>query len=523
MAVVQISKIQVRRGKKNSNTGVPQLSSAEFAWAVDTQELFIGNGSVAEGAPLVGNTKILTENDNIIELASSYQFASDDPGITESVSRSLGDKIDEIEVSVADFGAVGDGSTDNVDAFEAALTQLFANADNTYRKVLKIPNGEYLFTSDLNIPSNAVIEGENTEEVILNIGANNVLFTTTAGAQIASFTSSDRPENIVFKNFTVERTTGQVVFSGVKNSLVEHVKFKGNYILGESVGSLSTEPGALFWNNNLVGIKTDNIVFRNCKFENNSVGVRCLQTSAFETRITFDGCHFEILDTGVYVEGVSTQENNWAINDCVFEEIARQAFKSTNGIGTKIQRSIFKNVGNGTGTAALPETSQIEFGESKDNIVLDCSTDRIESAVLTDDNTTAAVPEVENSDFSSFTNRLDTDIFLSDSFRTLAALSANQSFYEIPYTVRLSTETRTGRLRLMINGSRTEVTLADESNYSATSSLSAAGQLMTGFEFDVSIEDNDADSGNDTVILSYKNPLATGSTGSIAFGISYGV
>ena len=61
MAVVQISKIQIRRGKKNSSSGVPQLSSAELAWAVDTQELYIGNGSTTEGAPYVGNTKVLTD------------------------------------------------------------------------------------------------------------------------------------------------------------------------------------------------------------------------------------------------------------------------------------------------------------------------------------------------------------------------------------------------------------------------------------------------------------------------------
>lgn len=47
MAVVQISKIQVRRGKKNSGSGLPQLASGELGWAVDTQELFIGNGSVS--------------------------------------------------------------------------------------------------------------------------------------------------------------------------------------------------------------------------------------------------------------------------------------------------------------------------------------------------------------------------------------------------------------------------------------------------------------------------------------------
>ncbi len=61
MAVVQISKIQIRRGKKNIS-GMPQLASGELAWAVDSQELYIGNGSVGEGAPAVGNTKILTEN-----------------------------------------------------------------------------------------------------------------------------------------------------------------------------------------------------------------------------------------------------------------------------------------------------------------------------------------------------------------------------------------------------------------------------------------------------------------------------
>ena len=46
MAVVQISRIQLRRGKKNAGTGLPQLASGELAWCIDTQELFVGNGSV---------------------------------------------------------------------------------------------------------------------------------------------------------------------------------------------------------------------------------------------------------------------------------------------------------------------------------------------------------------------------------------------------------------------------------------------------------------------------------------------
>ena len=75
MAVLQISKIQVRRGQK-SQTGIPSLSAGEFAWAVDSQELYIGNGSVSEGAPAVGNTRLLTELDanNIFKLASTYIY-----------------------------------------------------------------------------------------------------------------------------------------------------------------------------------------------------------------------------------------------------------------------------------------------------------------------------------------------------------------------------------------------------------------------------------------------------------------
>ena len=74
MAVVQISRIQIRRGQKNQGSGLPQLASGELAWAVDTQELFVGNGAVAEGAPYVGNTKVLTEHDNLLDLIDQYVY-----------------------------------------------------------------------------------------------------------------------------------------------------------------------------------------------------------------------------------------------------------------------------------------------------------------------------------------------------------------------------------------------------------------------------------------------------------------
>lgn len=58
MAIVQISQIQVRRGL---NQDLPQLAGGEMGWSVDTQQLYIGNGTIAEGAPETGVTEILTQ------------------------------------------------------------------------------------------------------------------------------------------------------------------------------------------------------------------------------------------------------------------------------------------------------------------------------------------------------------------------------------------------------------------------------------------------------------------------------
>lgn len=58
MAVIQVSQIQVRSGYQED---LPALATGEFGWCVDTQRLFIGKGTLAEGAPTTGVTEILTE------------------------------------------------------------------------------------------------------------------------------------------------------------------------------------------------------------------------------------------------------------------------------------------------------------------------------------------------------------------------------------------------------------------------------------------------------------------------------
>ena len=70
MAIVQISQITNRKGY---NSDLPQLAGAEFGWSTDTRQLYIGNGTLEDGAPIIGNTEILTEFSNISALFSSTQ------------------------------------------------------------------------------------------------------------------------------------------------------------------------------------------------------------------------------------------------------------------------------------------------------------------------------------------------------------------------------------------------------------------------------------------------------------------
>jgi len=108
--IVQISRIQHRRGKR---TDLPQLAAGELGWVVDEQRLFIGNGTVSDGAPAVGNTEIVTAGSSAFSSALSHTYKGylgDNTPVGTSQQRTIGSRLDDY-VSVKDFGAKGDDST----------------------------------------------------------------------------------------------------------------------------------------------------------------------------------------------------------------------------------------------------------------------------------------------------------------------------------------------------------------------------------------------------------------------------
>ena len=164
MAIVSISRIQIRRGKKNAGSGLPQLAGGEFGWAVDSQELYLGNGSVSEGAPNVGNTKVLTEHDNLFQLSNQYIYLNGSTVQTGTTAlnhtkRDLQSRLDDL-VSARSFGITGDG-TDVTDALQRAHN-FYKDLNEQGKKSIEInKKGLFRYYGDkIGIPKISDIKGK---------------------------------------------------------------------------------------------------------------------------------------------------------------------------------------------------------------------------------------------------------------------------------------------------------------------------------------------------------------------------
>jgi hypothetical protein len=198
MAIVQISRIQQRRGLQQD---LPQLASAEFGWSLDQRRLFIGNGDVSEGAPTPGVTEILTEHTDLLNLVNTYTYKGLSGGYTvitgadtfHPVSRTLQDRLDDFAV-VKNFGAMGDGITDDTDAIQRALYQLYMPVYNPsqprVRRILFFPAGIYIISSTIYVPPYVIIVGEGKQSTILRTSDANVIIIKTSDSLMGNTISA---------------------------------------------------------------------------------------------------------------------------------------------------------------------------------------------------------------------------------------------------------------------------------------------------------------------------------------------
>jgi len=245
MAITQISKITHRKGL---NENLPQLSGAELGWALDARRLYIGNGKITDGAPTIGNTEVLTQYSDILEIASTYTYKGTASGyevvtgLTASspITRTLQQKFDDF-VSVRDFGAKGDGVYDDTVAINRALSELFTREVNTeVRRSLFFPAGTYKITDTIKVPSYAKLYGEGANSSTIKYYspdggatiASAVLRTSDSknqvGANIGNL-GATAPTNIEISSMSFESNNEHNIFllESTTESSFENVQFKG--------------------------------------------------------------------------------------------------------------------------------------------------------------------------------------------------------------------------------------------------------------------------------------------------------
>jgi hypothetical protein len=371
MAIVQVSRITNRKGLADN---LPQLAGAEFGWVVDQRKLYIGNGTISEGAPAIGNTEILTQYSDILNVATTYTYKGEHAGYTvqtgptssDAVVQTLQTKLDNF-ASVLDFGATGDGVTDDTDAINRALFQLFCRQTNTtIRRSLYFPGGTYRITNSIKVPPFAKLWGDGPDSAILEMDVSSdssygsyVLQTADSlqqtGVNIGS-NSATAPRDIVITgmSFTSLEPIDLVLIDRAEGVSISNCNFKG---------SLSSAPSNA--SDDIAGLRFDStaantckqIEINNCKFSFLSYG---LNTDENIQGVTIQNSQFNTIYQGILL-GTGTPDNGGPegvrIVQNLFDEVAKQAI-SIGAVAFNVSAyNIFLDCGNdylGAGNAASP-------------------------------------------------------------------------------------------------------------------------------------------------------------------------
>ena len=518
MAVVQISRIQHRRGRKNQGSGLPQLASGELGWAIDAQELYIGNGAVSEGAPLVGNTKVLTESDNLLTLAGQYAYKRETiqtgVSIGSPIERSLQDKLDDF-VSVRDFGAFGDG-TDQTEKIQRAIDQLFINSATKglykSRVTLHIPAGEYLISNPgLQIPPFANIVGDGIDKTFFNSAGSNPpanMFKTVNETSIpgtyadpSTTDSTNMPRNIRLEGMTISTTSfgGAMLIENCRDSIFKDLRFVGGWSTGDGITSdglpASNLTAMVLSGGSVATATTDYNIFENINFE----GWACAVYSEYDVaynkwskgKVTDCGLGF-VLGADPTVsqpvgKTIGAQHN--IIEEFVFDLVDKQGVYVRTGNFNTSERNTFLNVGRDGGSSVVV-TPVIEFYRNATTSL--SSADHIDydnnrsirdyfqrTAELTVDPlyfTQDYKPEVYGSKRVLLDNPVRRTVGVKLSADTIIRLPADQKrgMIELEYTYRAEVAPgnilQHGLMKIVYNKLNNEILFSDSADYTGNAS-----------------------------------------------------
>jgi polygalacturonase len=400
VAIVQISQITNRKGIQ---VDLPQLAGAELGWSIDERRLFIGNGTLQEGAPVIGNTEILTEFSDILAFQTNYTYkgaaagyvVQTGPTPSTPVTQSLQSWLDQF-ATVKDFGAVGDGVADDTEAINRALYQLYCREINPQiRRSLFFPAGVYRVTETILIPSYAMLWGEGADSSVIYLDVDgddstlNAYVARTAdslqqyGVNIGT-NGASAPENIVISNMGFQNrdtTTDVFLVEDATNCRFQNVGFFGPLTTANLITAANDTAGLRFASTS--SLVTTQCVFDGCQFSGTTFGIN---TDQQVKGITVANSYFNtlyqgiLLGTGTVVNGGAT---GFKIISNTFDNIYAEGIIFGDVELNASGHNIFYDVGNHFQGTINPYTSIIDI-QSDNNVSISDLFERSDAYATTD-------------------------------------------------------------------------------------------------------------------------------------------
>lgn len=474
MAIVQISRIQHRRGVADN---LPQLAVGEIGLAVDTKRVYIGNGGT--DAPQIENIELLTASSDLLDSADTYTYKGAAAGYNATtgttaaspITRTMQQKFDDV-ASVKDFGATGDGTTDDTAAINRALFQLFSRATNTeIRRALFFPAGTYIVTDVLKIPTFAKLVGDGHNSSIIKgtaSGADCVAMTSDAVQQIDGSVGSGGaalPGNVQIDGLTFWASVDTVdafVVNQAQTVTFSNCRFQGFQTsvpsgVGNSAAAVKLESSTTR--------ETEHVHFLGCVFtRSNFLVVADNDMSS----IAFSGCEFNTAFKGVKIGEARTGSapsvdgpRGVKVTNSLFDDIYNRAIHGYFGPGLTSAFNTFKDCANNNLGSGSPATHVVDFQRSGMHSIAD-DFERPDADVATTTlrvkHTGVSIDETKL-EVGSYARKFSSDITLDDNSSKSSGItfSDNNSLenaVEIDYLITRGTAKRQGVLRITqdVNG-----------------------------------------------------------------------
>jgi hypothetical protein len=526
VAIVQISQITNRKGLAEN---LPQLAGAELGWSIDTRQLFIGNGTLEEGAPVIGNTEILTEFSDILNFTNTYTYKGQAAGYTVQTGPTLGTPVtlslqnwlDQF-ASVLDFGAVGDGVTDDTAAINRALYQIYCREVNPQiRRGLYFPAGVYRVTGSINIPPYATLYGEGGDNsiIVMDDGVSDYVARTADSLQQIGNNIGNAgatpPQNITLINMGFQHldpTSSIFLVQDATNMSFKNVSIRGSSTQTNLTSDTNGSIGISFDSN--TSFVCEQIVFDNCVF---SGLVWAINTDERIKGTTITNSYFNTLYQGIVLGLGSTiagGPTGARVIGNVFDNICAEGIIFGPYLDTALNASghnVFYDVGNQFTTSSGTPISSIIRIESDNNVSIGDMFERTAAfsttypRIVVNNTLSIASTNGESLTMGAYTRISGTQsTLINDTTDSVFTFSANVAkAFKIDYTIIRNVSYRTGTIIVATDSGASDLDYNDNyvENNSAGVALSVS-QAGTNVSLDYTTTD-------------------TGQNGTIYYSITY--